>query len=76
MTKEKWLEEKKSIIEDAKAEIKENRFIRYGQAIFNRSRSWFIEVEQLRATEYDCFYNDNKVDGFLEQLENILTKKE
>jgi len=73
MTKENWVKEKENIIKEAKKEIQENRFIRYGQAIFNLSRNWFIEVEELRATNYDCFHNDTKVDMFLEELGNIVT---
>ena len=41
--------------------------IRYGQAIFN-------VVNKLRGTDLDCFYQDEKVDKFLNALENLLLK--
>ena len=42
---------------------------RYGQAIFNISYILFPEeTDQLRGGEFDCYYNDNKVDVFLEKL--------
>ncbi len=46
---------------------------RYGQAIFNYAIiSHKKEVNELRATEYDCFYDDNKVEIFLEKLNEKL----
>lgn len=46
---------------------------RYGQAIFNYAYKIFpTEVNKLRASEYDCFYRDDKVDLFLKELKNLL----
>ena len=42
---------------------------RYGQAVFNYS---YIlcpeETDKIRGSEFDCYYNDNNVDIFLEKL--------
>lgn len=57
------------IKKDADKMIKINTEIRYGQAIFNAAYNKFPEAtNKLRATEYDCFYDDNKVNIFLNQL--------
>jgi len=76
MTEKKWTEFKKDIILKAKKEITEHPYIRWGQAIFNISSEMFTEVRRLRATILDCFYDDDKVEMFLEELGNILTEKE
>lgn len=56
----------KDIKEMAKFRSKE---IRYGQSIFNESYKLYPkETNELRATEFDCFYRDDKVDIFLEKL--------
>lgn len=47
--------------------------IRYGQSIFNDAYSLYPnETNELRATEYDCYYDDNKVEIFLEKLNEKL----
>ena len=51
--------------------IKVNTEIRYGQAIFNAAFTMFPRAtNKLRSTEYDCYYDDNKVTVFLNQLIN------
>lgn len=51
---------------------------RLGQAYFNYAYEFYPkEVEELRGTEYDCFYDDAKIPGFLEKLnEKLLEFKE
>ena len=64
------------IIELAKNEVKNHPYIRMGQAIFNEAYKGYPEAtDQLRATEFDCFYNDEKIEGFLSMI-NTLTEKE
>lgn len=47
--------------------------IRYGQAIFNVTYKMYPNaVNKLRGTDLDCFYQDEKVDKFLNALENLL----
>ena len=42
---------------------------RLGQAYFNYAEELYPEeTNQLRGTEYDCFYNDEKIPEFLEKL--------
>ena len=49
------------------------KHIRYGQSIFNESYKLYPkETDELRATQYDCFYNDDKVEIFLEKLNEKL----
>ena len=44
--------------------------LRYGQAIFNEAMSmWPDEVEKIRGTDDDCFYDDKKVKNFLSHFE-------
>ena len=51
--------------------IKANTEIRYGQAIFVAAYAMFPRAtNKLRSTEYDCYYDDNKVTVFLNQLIN------
>lgn len=48
---------------------------RYGQAVFNYAYELYPnEVNQLRFSHYDCFYNDKLVNDFIDKLENILSK--
>lgn len=52
-------------------------YIRYGQAVFNEAYILYPnETDQLRGTEFDCFYRDDKVNIFLEKLEKIIEKHE
>ena len=48
---------------------------RLGQAYFNYAEELYPkEANQLRGTEYDCFYDNNKISIFLEELnKNLLT---
>ena len=48
---------------------------RLGQAYFNYAEELYPEeTNQLRGTEYDCFYNDEKIPNFLKKLnETLLT---
>ena len=48
---------------------------RLGQAYFNYAYELYPEeTNQLRGIEYDCFYDDNKIPIFLEELnKNLLT---
>lgn len=57
-----------------KAEIiSEANASRYGQAIFNVAYKMYPNaVNKLRGTDLDCFYQDEKVDKFLNALENLL----
>ncbi len=44
--------------------------LRHGQAIFNEARSmWPEEVEKIRGTDDDCFYDDKKIKVFLSHFE-------
>ena len=46
---------------------------RLGQAYFNYAEELYPEESnQLRGTEYDCFYNDEKIPEFLEKLNEKL----
>lgn len=49
---------------------KENPRWRWGQTIFNVAYDLFPDVaNKLRGTQYDCFWDDSKVDDFLDHLE-------
>ena len=51
--------------------MKINTEIRYGQAIFNAALDLFpFATNKLRNTEYDCYYHDDRVNEFLNQLIN------
>jgi hypothetical protein len=61
---------KAEIISEANARP---QHIRYGQAIFNVAYKMYPNaVNKLRGTDLDCFYQDEKVDKFLNALENLL----
>ena len=48
---------------------------RKGQAVFNMSEIYLPEyANQLRATEYDCFYNEKKITIYLEKLYELMLK--
>lgn len=69
------LKEELNLIKD---EAMHNRHpsLRFGQDVFNKCYIKFpSSVDRLRGTVYDCFYQDTKVDLFLEQLEHILIEK-
>ena len=48
---------------------------RLGQAYFNYAYELYPkEADELRGTEYDCFYDNNKISIFLKKLnEKLLT---
>ena len=50
------------------------KYIRLGQYLFNECYKIYPdETDELRGTEFDCFYDNSKVDIFLEKLkEKIL----
>jgi hypothetical protein len=53
--------------------------IRFGQFVFNTLNSFpefSKSINTLRGSFYDCFYNDEKVDGFLNQLRELHPKDE
>jgi len=62
--------------QNAVKEFNKNKEIfRYGQVMFNEFFSAFPkEVNTLRGTENDCFYDDSKVEKFLQSLYNICEK--
>lgn len=44
--------------------------LRYGQAMFNEAHDlWPDEVNKIRGTDDDCFYNDDLVPKFLSHFE-------
>jgi hypothetical protein len=48
-------------------------YIRYGQAIFNEAYILYPnEADQLRGTEFDCFYRTDKIPMFLEKLKELI----
>lgn len=59
------------IKKDADKMIKINTEIRYGQAIFNAALDLFpFATNKLRNTKYDCYYHDDRINEFLNQLIN------
>ncbi len=49
--------------------IRINTEIRYGQAVYNAAYKLFpISTKKLTGREYDCFYDSDKIDIFLEKL--------
>ena len=52
--------------------IRKNTEIREGQSIYLAAHDLFPnKAEQLKQSEYDCFYNDNKIEIFLIQLQKL-----
>lgn len=52
-------------------EMNNNKSLRKGQTIFNvcyRVQSLRNKVNELRGTDKDCFYNDDKIYEFLTEL--------
>lgn len=50
--------------------------IRYGQAIFNIAYKMYPDVvNNLRGTDFDCFYRDENVDKFFNALEDLMLEK-
>lgn len=49
---------------------------RMGQAYFNYAYEMFPnETDKLRGTQYDCFYLDERIPQFLEELNKLLLQK-
>lgn len=49
---------------------------RLGQAYFNYAYQYFPkEVDILRGTDRDCFYDDEKIPTFLNALNNLILTK-
>ena len=49
---------------------------RMGQAYFNYAYEMFPnETDKLRGTQYDCFYLDERIPKFLEELNKLLLQK-
>jgi hypothetical protein len=49
---------------------------RMGQAYFNYAYEMYPdEVDKLRGTQYDCFYLDERIPKFLEELNKLLLQK-
>lgn len=47
--------------------------LRKGQSIYNASHDMFPAfTKELNGTEFDCFYDDAKVDIFLDKLYSII----
>lgn len=66
-----------TIHKEASKYCKSNPHIRYGQAIFNISHTMFPqEVNTLRGTLDDCFYKDDRIEGFLAKLDAMVNKGE
>ncbi len=50
---------------------------RLGQAYFNYAYKMFPdETEKLRGTDKDCFYRDELIPEFLEELDKLILTKE
>lgn len=78
----KQINELKKFIEEDLEEIRNEALnerpicLRFGQAVFNSCYKKFpISTSTLSGTNYDCFYNDNNVDIFLNELKNTLLEK-
>ena len=49
---------------------------RMGQAYFNYAYEMYPNVaDKLRGTQYDCFYLDERIPEFLEELNKLLLQK-
>lgn len=49
------------------------KYLRKGQSIYNAAYDTFPTfVKELNGTEFDCFYDDEKVDIFLDKLYFII----
>ena len=61
------------MIEEAARIIERVGEWRYGQAVFNLAYDTFPEeANLLRGTQDDCFYDDDKVEAFLANLETMI----
>ena len=65
-----------TIIDTALQQQREQPQLRFGQALFNSAYDLFPdECNQLRSSQYDCFYQNEHCAMFLNQLEYLLTNK-
>lgn len=56
----------------SKTHIKKNTEIREGQAVFNAASEMFpLAVKSITGTEYDCYYEDDRIPIFLEKLQEL-----
>lgn len=56
----------------SKTYIKKNTEIRGVQAVFNAASDMFpLSVKKLVGTEYDCYYEDERIPIFLEKLQEL-----
>lgn len=57
------------ILDTAKEYRKRHPEWRWGQSVFNAAEDLYpIEVNKLRTTEFDCYYDDQRVSVFLDEL--------
>lgn len=58
-----------NIKKEAEKLIKVNSYLRKGQAIYIATNEMFyISASKLAGTEKDCFYEDSRIEAFLDQL--------
>lgn len=63
------MKDRDELVREAVAYMNAHPSARYGQAIFTvASKHYPEECAGLTATEHDCFYNNSKVEGFLDVL--------
>lgn len=56
----------------ASSQIRIHNQTRVGQAVFNAAYDLFPKaVDKIRSTEYDCFYDDERIPKFLERLREL-----
>jgi hypothetical protein len=57
---------------NTRAEEMINKGLRIGQSIFNAVYEYYPQVDILKNTEYDCFYDDSKIDSFIEKTKELI----
>jgi len=61
-----------TIINSSNRERREHPYLRIGQSIYNCTDSILPDIaDALHGTEYDCFYNDTKIEGFLKEVARL-----
>lgn len=64
---------KKEIMDLAAQSLTVNSPIRYGQAVFNAAYHLYpVYANMLRTTKYDPFYEDSRVNAFIEELLKLI----
>lgn len=53
----------------------EENSLRYGQLVYNIATDLYPEITILNGSKYDCFFDDKKVNIFLEQVYKIVKKE-